>query len=91
MSEPLWYLIATKPRQEAVALLNLERQGYRVQLPKVELRKRRRGKWQEVIEPLFPGYLFVALATGVDDTAPIRSTVGCGAWYVSVADKCRFP
>ena len=77
MSEPLWYLIATKPRQEAVALLNLERQGYRVILPKLELRKRRRGRWKEVVEPLFPGYLFVALAAGVDDTAPIRSTVGC--------------
>ena len=77
MLEPSWYVVATKPRQELVALENLERQGYRVQLPKVELRKRRRGKWQEVIEPLFPGYLFVALAAGVDDTAPIRSTAGC--------------
>ena len=72
-----WFVVAAKPRQEAVALQNLERQGYEAFLPQIKLRKRRRGRWQEVLEPLFPGYLFVALAAGVDDAAPIRSTVGC--------------
>lgn len=97
MSEPSWYVVATKPRQEAVALLNLERQGYRVLLPKLELRKRRRGGWQVVAEPLFPGYLFVALAAGIDDTAPIRSTVGCvglvrfGGRQVPVPDEFIMP
>ena len=28
-----WYLIHTKPRQESVALENLERQGYQCYLP----------------------------------------------------------
>ena len=72
-----WYVVATKLRQETVALQNLKRQSYEVFLPQITLRKRRRGKWQEVIEPLFPGYLFVALEAGVDDAAPIRSTLGC--------------
>jgi transcriptional antiterminator RfaH len=73
----LWYAVATKARDEAVAKANLERQGYEVYLPTIGLKKRRRGRWMPVTEPLFPGYLFVSLALGVDDPAPIRSTVGC--------------
>jgi len=73
----LWYAVATKPRREADARLNLARQGYSVCLPQITLRKRRRGQWSLVTEAMFPGYLFVALVLGVDDPAPIRSTIGC--------------
>ena len=73
----LWYAVATKVRDEAVAKANLERQDYQVFLPTISLKKRRRGRWTPVTEPLFPGYLFVSLALGADDPAPIRSTVGC--------------
>ena len=73
----LWYAVATKARDEAMAKANLERQNYRVFLPTISLKKRRRGRWVPVTEPLFPGYLFVSLALGADDPAPIRSTVGC--------------
>jgi transcriptional antiterminator RfaH len=74
---PLWYAVATKARDEAIAKANLERQDYRVFLPTINLKKRRRGGWVPVTEPLFPGYLFVSLVLGADDPAPIRSTVGC--------------
>ena len=73
----LWYAVATKARDEAIAKANLERQDYQVFLPTISLKKRRRGRWVPVTEPLFPGYLFVSLALGADDPAPIRSTVGC--------------
>ena len=72
-----WYVVATKTREEEKARVNLERQGYSVFLPKVSLKRRRKGHWQVVTESLFPGYLFVALELGEDDPAPIRSTVGC--------------
>ena len=72
-----WYVVATKPRQEAVAHEHLSSQGYKAFLPQLRLKKRRRGKWQEVTEPTFPGYVFVALELGVDDMGPIRSTQGC--------------
>ncbi|EED36519.1 Transcription termination factor nusG domain protein [Luminiphilus syltensis NOR5-1B] len=72
-----WYVVASKPRSEGVAKSQLERQGFVTCAPRIKLRKRQRGKWQQVIEPLFPGYLFVALRLGVDDPAPIRSTLGC--------------
>ena len=72
-----WYVVATKTREEETARVNLERQGYIVFLPKLSLKKRRKGHWRVVTESLFPGYLFVALKLGEDDPAPIRSTVGC--------------
>ena len=72
-----WYVVATKPRREAVAQEHLQRQGYAALLPTLRLRKRQRGKWQEVTEPTFPGYVFVGLELGRDDMAPIRSTQGC--------------
>ena len=72
-----WYLVATKPRQEATAQEHLIRQGYSALLPTLNFNKRRRGKWQRVTEPTFPGYVFVGLEPGRDDMAPIRSTQGC--------------
>lgn len=80
-TEPLssgrWYVVASKPRQEGIARENLDRQGYQTFLPRLSLNKRRRGAWATVIEPLFPGYLFVYLTLGEDDPAPVRSTAGC--------------
>ena len=70
-------MVATKPRQEAVAHEHLSSQGYKAFLPQLRLKKRCRGKWQEVTEPTFPGYIFVALELGFDDMGPIRSTQGC--------------
>lgn len=72
-----WYVVATRPRQESIARGHLQNQGYRVLLPQISLKKRRQTRWVPVVEPLFPGYLFVQIAFGEDDAAPIRSTVGC--------------
>lgn len=71
-----WFVVNTKPRQEQVALDNLQRQGYQVYLPRIAMRERRRDQWRTVSEPLFPGYVFVQLRLGQDNTAPIRSTLG---------------
>ena len=74
---PLWFAVATKSRHEQIAKAHLARQGYQIFLPTISLKKLRRGRWMPVVEPLFPGYLFVSLVLGADDPAPIRSTVGC--------------
>lgn len=71
-----WYVVHAKARQEHLAIEHLGRQHYNAYLPLVRLHRRRRNTWQEVIEPLFPGYLFVRLDPGRDNTAPIRSTRG---------------
>ncbi len=73
-----WFVMYTKPRQEAVAVDNLERQQYRVFFPKAKVRKRKSGMpAAEVVEPLFPRYMFVKLESGVDDFSKLRSTKGC--------------
>ncbi len=76
-AEGAWYVVATRPRQESIARVHLARQGYQVLLPEISLKKRRQNRWVGVVEPLFPGYLFVNITFGQDDTAPIRSTRGC--------------
>jgi len=35
--------------------------------------RHRRGRWREVTEPLFPGYVFTHLDLHSDNIAPIRS------------------
>ena len=71
-----WYLIYTKPRQERIAVDNLERQGFHTYLPLLRQRRRRAGSYTDVIEPLFPRYLFIHLDDQSDNWAPIRSTLG---------------
>ena len=71
-----WYLIHTKPRQEQIAKENLLRQGYEIYLPLAPVRRRRKKKITQVIEPMFPRYLFIQLSDQTDDWRPIRSTLG---------------
>jgi transcriptional antiterminator RfaH len=54
-----WYVVATKPRNEDRAAMNLLNGGIEVLAPRLKLRKFKDGKFVEVIEPMFPGYIFV--------------------------------
>lgn len=73
-----WFLVRSKPRQEAVALTNLARQGYESYLPLFATEKLVRRKSTVVQEPMFARYLFVRLDTSGhgQSWSPIRSTVG---------------
>ncbi len=71
-----WYAVVSKPRQERTAEENLRNQEFETFLPLIKLQKRLRGKWQDVIEPLFPRYLFVHVDPDVVSVGPIRSTLG---------------
>jgi transcriptional antiterminator RfaH len=71
-----WYLIHTKPRREAVAEINLRRQGYQVYYPRLLRPTRIRGRWVDRVASLFPRYLFLRLAVGGQSLAPVRSTMG---------------
>ena len=90
--ENKWFLIQSKPRNEARALENLLRQGYETYLPLIEVERLQRGKLLRKLEPLFPRYLFLNLAAGVDNWGPIRSTLGVagmvrfGQTYAAVPD-----
>ena len=54
-----WYLVNSKPRQEKIALRNLESLGIETYYPQLKTTKLIRRKLQTVTGPLFPGYLFV--------------------------------
>ena len=71
-----WYLVYAKPRQETVARMNLERQGYTVYLPLVRQARRHKGRVITVVLPMFPRYLFIQLDRQTDNWGPIRSTFG---------------
>lgn len=78
-----WYAVQTKPRQETVAQANLQRQAFEVYLPLLTVSRRRRGRWTEVVECLFPRYLFTRIDTAIESVSVIRSTRG-------VTDLVRF-
>jgi len=71
-----WYLIMSKPKQDEVACLNLSAQNYKVYRPLCRVTKKRRNKPVEVIESLFPGYVFIQLDDQGQNWSPIRSTKG---------------
>jgi transcriptional antiterminator RfaH len=85
-----WYLIRSKPRQEPIAQMHLERQGFCVFLPRVLQHARIRGRWIDRVEPLFPRYLFVEDATG-RSLGPVRSTIGVADIVRFGADYARVP
>lgn len=85
-----WYLIHTKPRQEALALTNLSRQGFECYMPMLRLQKIRQRKTALVAEPMFPRYLFIRLCTPeirsklvTDSLYPGREPVGTVWWPAS--------
>ncbi len=71
-----WYVIQSKPRQEAKACQELEKQGYQVFLPTIQVEKVQGGQRLEKEEPFFSRYLFVQLNQTDSNWAPIRSTRG---------------
>jgi transcriptional antiterminator RfaH len=75
-AQPRWYVLQTKPRQEFRALEQLQNQAYRCFLPTLQVKKKRRGKSETVVEPLFSRYLFIELDTVASNWAPLRSTRG---------------
>lgn len=72
-----WFAVVSKPRQEQTALENLQRQGFECFLPMAENPyQRRTKKHKQIVEPLFPRYLFLKANASNQNLAPVRSTRG---------------
>ncbi|OPX98072.1 MAG: Transcription antitermination protein RfaH [Syntrophorhabdus sp. PtaU1.Bin002] len=56
-----WYVVNTKPRNEERAATNLANGGIEVLAPKLKLRKYKEGKFVQVVEPMFPSYIFARI------------------------------
>jgi transcriptional antiterminator RfaH len=69
-----WFLAQLKPNCGSIAERNLKRQGFRTFMPLEEGTMRRGGRFVTASVSLFPGYIFVALATG--QWRPVNSTYG---------------
>jgi transcriptional antiterminator RfaH len=54
----MWYAIYTKPTREDLVSSRLQTIGIEVLNPKVRSTKYRKNRLVEVVEPLFPSYLF---------------------------------
>ena len=52
------------------------RQNFQIYLPRIRIRRHRRGKWIDAIEVLFPRYLFIRIDPLQRNMAPVRSTRG---------------
>lgn len=87
-----WYVVRTKSNQENLARLNYEQQGFRVYLPMIRKVVRHARRKEELLRPVFPGYLFLHLAPEEQNWSAITSTRGAlapvrfGDSYVPVPD-----
>ena len=71
-----WYAAQVQPRKERLALIHLQRQHFVTHCPAVIRTRRLRGRLVTGGEPLFPGYVFVALDCGRDPWHSINGTIG---------------
>jgi transcriptional antiterminator RfaH len=86
-----WFAVLTKPRAEAVAREHLVRQGFECRLPRTRRLLRRAEGMREVVEPLFPRYLFLRADPEAQDLARVRSTRGVTALVRRGVDPARVP
>lgn len=71
-----WYLAYTKPRQEDIARVNLDQQGFESYLPLFKkFRKTEQGP-VSVFEPMFPRYIFFRPGRVGQSISAVRSTKG---------------
>lgn len=71
-----WFLAQLKPNSHRIAERNLCRQGFTTFLPMHERTKSHRGKFKTTMEPLFPGYIFVAFDTTLGGWQSVNATFG---------------
>jgi transcription elongation factor/antiterminator RfaH len=71
-----WYVVHTQPHREAQAVRELENQAYRVFLPRFLKSRRHARKFETVMAPLFPRYMFIVLDLGRDRWRSVNGTYG---------------
>ena len=71
-----WYLAYTKPRQEEIARVNLDQQGFDSYLPLYKKFKKTEQGPVSVFEPMFPRYIFFRPGKPGQSISTVRSTKG---------------
>jgi transcription elongation factor/antiterminator RfaH len=71
-----WYVVHAQPHRETQAQRQLANQGYRAFLPRFLKSRRHARKFETVLAPLFPRYLFVVLDLTRDRWRSVNGTLG---------------
>ena len=71
-----WYLAYTKPRQEQIALVNLEQQAFEAYLPLYKKFKKTEQGPVAQFEPMFPRYILFRPSKPEQSISVVRSTKG---------------
>jgi transcriptional antiterminator RfaH len=71
-----WCIAQIKPNSYNTAIQNLERQGFRFFLPKMEITQRKENKFVVNNVYVFPGYMFVCFDPHTISWTKINSTYG---------------
>ena len=89
--EETWYLLKIRPRQEKRATENLRRQNIECFCPEVWVEKILRGKKCQILEILFPGYIFVNFKNASSSIHCVNSTRGVQSFVSFGATPARVP
>jgi len=71
-----WYVIYTKPREDARAQQHLANQGYDTFRPMLKHHVLTKGGQKTIVESLFPRYVFIELDQEASNWSRLRSTRG---------------
>jgi transcriptional antiterminator RfaH len=71
-----WIVARNKPNQDKTALINLERQNFEFFQPTFKTMSRVQNKFKEIIKPVFPGYIFIAINLEEKNWHKINNTRG---------------
>jgi transcriptional antiterminator RfaH len=85
----VWATVNTLNHKENVSIQNLERQNFEAYCPKIRKNIRHARRFQIVDRPMFPGYIFVRVASRREQWRPILSTIGVRA-LVRFGDEIGF-
>ncbi len=71
-----WYVAQTKPKAERRVSQWLETKGIEAFIPKMEIKRKRRNRAVTLIEPVFPGYVFVRIEPRPNSWNKLKWTPG---------------
>jgi transcriptional antiterminator RfaH len=81
-SKKSYILVKSKPNQDEIALKNLGRQNFEFFQPTFKTISRVKNKFKEIIKPVFPGYIFIAINLEEKNWYKINNTRGVSSIIV---------
>lgn len=77
-----WIVARNKPNQDKIALINLKLQNFEFFQPTFKTISRRQNKFEEIIKPIFPGYIFISINLEENNWRKINNTRGISSIIV---------